>query len=215
MLAKIIRGSSDRRTRFHTERGTLLPFREWLRIPILVLGRLSQRQPKRPWFALGAVAFLSRVIEPDWRVVECGAGVSTIWFGRLAGSVVSLEHDPQWFREVVFRVREEGLTNVEVRHVPLSEFGRYLSGLPDRTIDLAIVDSSEEPGSERLTFVTALAEKIRVGGYLVLDDSDRPRYRAVDGVLVDWPVRRFVGLKERPLLAVETSVYVRGRRGDE
>ncbi len=208
IAAKLLRGNSDRKTRFHTERGARMPLREWFRLPFVLASRL-RRGAEEPWFAPGTSGYLSSLTRPGWRVVECGAGSSTLWFARRAGSVLSLEHDVTWSRAVTARLEQEGLGNVDVRHVPLDEFVRVLRELPDATVDLAVVDSSEDAACDRVACVEAVARKVRPGGYLVLDDSDRPRYLAVERVLEHWPVRRFVGIKGRPLLAVETSVYTR------
>jgi hypothetical protein len=50
---------------------------------------------------------------------------------------------------------------------------------------------------------------VRPGGYIVLDDSDGAPYRGADQLLKGWAVKRFVGLKHFPLMAIETSIYRR------
>jgi hypothetical protein len=85
------------------------------------------------------------------------------------------------------------------------EANRVVNGLhdlSDESIDLFIVD-----GLDRMQCVREGAAKVRRGGVLVLDDSDLPEHAEADTLLSGWRVERFVGLKQSPLLAVETSVY--------
>lgn len=49
-----------------------------------------------PWFTYGAIEFLQRVVRPDDRVFECGAGYSTLWWQANAAEVHSVEHDDTW-----------------------------------------------------------------------------------------------------------------------
>lgn len=49
-----------------------------------------------PWFTYGATRYLSKIIRPEYRVLEFGAGNSTRWWSRRVTEVVSVEHDPNW-----------------------------------------------------------------------------------------------------------------------
>ncbi|MGE0229518.1 MAG: class I SAM-dependent methyltransferase [Dehalococcoidia bacterium] len=172
------------------------------------MARRLRGSGEAPWIAPAAVRYLSRVVHPDWHVVECGAGMSTLWWAKRAARVTSLEHDVAWCARLRQHLDEDRITNVDLQHVRLTDLVSRLIRL-NPTVDLAFVDSSEEGTSNRVACVEVLCTKLRPGGLLVLDDSDRRRYRAIDGMLADWPVRRFVGIKGHPFVAVETSVYVR------
>ena len=46
----------------------------------------------------------------------------------------------------------------------------------DEAFDLVVIDFLESPEATRVEAVRAAREKVRPGGYLLLDDSDRPGY---------------------------------------
>jgi hypothetical protein len=47
------------------------------------------------------------------------------------------------------------------------------------------------------------------GGYLLLDDSDRPGYAAAFELLAGWRFRRFVGVKDGWPEPCETGIFTR------
>jgi hypothetical protein len=85
------------------------------------------------------------------------------------------------------------------------DFATTITAFPDESFDLVLVDGRDE----RVGCIESAAPKLRHGGLLVLDESDRPAYRCVDRVLGDWPRRAFIGLKPCPLAASETAIYRR------
>jgi hypothetical protein len=52
-------------------------------------------------------------------------------------------------------------------------------------------------------------KKVRPGGYLLLDDSDRPGYAPTYDLLATWRERRFVGIKDEWPEACETTIFRR------
>ena len=55
-------------------------------------------------------------------------------------------------------------------------------------------------------------KKVRPGGYLLLDDSDRPGYREAYELLDGWRERRFIGVKDEWPEACETAIFRRRRK---
>lgn len=49
-----------------------------------------------PWFTYAAIELLPRVLRPQDRVFEFGAGHSTLWWQRRVAQVASVEHDADW-----------------------------------------------------------------------------------------------------------------------
>lgn len=49
-----------------------------------------------PWFTYPATRYLSRLVQPHWRVLEYGSGNSTRWWAARVAEVVAIEHDPAW-----------------------------------------------------------------------------------------------------------------------
>lgn len=187
-----------------------MPFTAFAEIPSLLTSRLRGHRPDRPWIATRAVHELDRLIQPDWNVLEFGSGRSTAWYAARAGSVISLEHEPTWHQYVKTQLRKAGRSNVELRLVPLTDFHREATGLPDDAFDLVVVDCNDvgDPDTTgRVGIVAQAMSKIKRGGYLVLDNSDRQAYANIERHLAQWPVTRYIGLQVEPLTASETSIY--------
>jgi hypothetical protein len=143
-----------------------------------------------------------------WNVLELGAGRSTPWLAARAGFVATFESDAGWAEAVRHDVEAAGLAGRVTLYVHRpAAFAREVRSLPDRAFDLVVVDC--EASADRVACTVAATEKVRPGGFLLLDDSDRREYLPVEEVLAGWPVRRFAGLKDQALVASETSLYRR------
>lgn len=145
------------------------------------------------------------------RVFEFGSGASTVWLARRAGSVDSVEHVAEWAGRVEALLdASPGLRcrpRIHVPDVPTSASPRTPSGAPsgqgldftgyvsvlagsEGTFDLVLVD-----GRAREAALRAALRKVAPEGMVLLDDAQRPRYRAVvDEARRDgWSVRRTHG----------------------
>jgi Methyltransferase domain len=209
MLSKIIRGDDLRSTRFHTERGTLMSLRGFLHLPGGLVTRWLGLNPDVPWLVPGAISYIAKRVQPHWAVLELGAGGSTVWFARRVARIASLENNFSWFATIQERLQRDQLQNCELRLYPLDEYIPIIRSFEDRSFDLVLVDSNEDRTGDRVSFAIEAAAKLRDGGLLILDNSDKPAYRHADAAFREWPVRRFTGTGPRPLTAWETSVFVR------
>jgi predicted O-methyltransferase YrrM len=208
-IAKLIRANEQRTTRFHTARGELMPLDAWFHFPQLLWERGWARISEAPWMVPAAVAFLNERIRRDWQIVELGSGLSTSWYARRAAAVISLEDNSGWYAKVKAHLEREGIGNCDLRLVELESFQHEVRRLPDESFNLVIVDSNENHRVSRVGLLRAAANKLVPGGLIILDDSDKPEYGDADSALPDWDVRRFVGMKSTPLMALETTVYQR------
>ncbi len=156
-----------------------------------------------------AIGWLGRRIASDWSVLELGSGRSTAWFGKRAGKVLSLEDNEFWYEHASARIAELGLDNVELRLRGVARFPEETASLPDQAFDLVVVDFLEAPEVSRIDCIRPAREKLRPGGLLLLDDSDRPGYAAAYELLAGWRERRFVGVKDEWPQACETAIFTR------
>jgi predicted O-methyltransferase YrrM len=155
-----------------------------------------------PLITLRALQFLRRELKPNAKVFEYGAGGSTFFFARRCRSVVSIEHDTRFHQIVCDSLKERGLSNVECFHVPPEpdpvaeeakedfvtykahphrkefsglNFVRYVKAIDpfaDESFDVILVD-----GRARASCVYEAWPKLKVGGILILDDSNRSDYQ--------------------------------------
>lgn len=209
---KVLRGDGARRTRFHTESGQLLPLAGWSHIPACLWHRLAGQAKVTPWIVPSAVKELERILNPSSSVFEFGAGASSAWFAKRAANVVSLEHDSNWCVAVREQLRAAGLRNCELRLVDVDEFPDAICSFADESFDVVLVDGEETSPGDRLACLEASRKKVKPGGYLVLDDSDRPAYQDADKLLPGWDAKHFIGLKLVPLAVVQTTIYRRPSR---
>jgi predicted O-methyltransferase YrrM len=209
-IIKLIRATEDRVSRFHTARGQLMPFNAWLRLPRAILDRVLHLADDNPWIAPEAVSFLKATIKEDWKIFEFGSGWSTLFYASRAGSVISLEHDPAWYDRIGARITTGGISNCDLRLVELDGFPNTIKAFKDDSFNLIVVDCDEwKDGEGRLSCIAAAKPKVLPGGYLMVDDSDRPEYQEAEALLSGWKKERIVGVKPFPLHAVETTLFRR------
>jgi SAM-dependent methyltransferase len=181
----------------------------WLHYPAAWFRASRGRTPERPWIVPAAIGWLRRRIRSDWSILELGSGRSTAWFARRAGSVLSFEDNEYWYPRTKQRLERDGLSNVDLRLRPIEDFPSEVAGLPDASFDLVVVDFLEAPEVTRVDCIGPARKKVKPGGYLLLDDSDRPGYAPAYELLAGWRERRFTGIKDEWPEACETAIFRR------
>ncbi|MDO8431610.1 MAG: hypothetical protein Q7S58_04285 [Candidatus Binatus sp.] len=179
----LIAGSDFKRTRFHDEKGDLVDFAGALFAPQALFSAIGARyfgyRSATPWISYRAVKFLDRAIERDWRVIEFGSGMSTLWLAERCGWLHSIESDPGWYRLVSSRLKQSGSIRYELRGV---EEYPDVSDYPDGSIDFALVD-----GIWRAGCIEQVAPKIRRGGEHKYFVDFRPcQFGVTEGLLVQF-----------------------------
>ena len=169
-----------RKSRFHDEKGNMIDIGGAIHAPSALISAALRvafgYRPARPLISYRAAKRLDGLLRKDWRGVEFGSGYSTPWLARRLGFLLSIEDEPNWHRRV-----ESLLADTDpaaVRH-ELRTAATYadLADFPDGFFDFALVD-----GSQRAACVAAVVPKIRAGGWLYLDNSDKDMTKA-DGDL--------------------------------
>lgn len=120
-----------------------------------------------PWLQPAAIAALEEILEPHFEALETGAGGSTIWLASRVKHVVTLEHDPVWHSAVARELQLHGLTNVDLKLSPFYPSEGIPSGLGP--FDLVLIDGRGRVQSCRTA-------RVKPGGYLILDNSEREHY---------------------------------------
>ena len=178
-----------------------------------------------------AIRWLRDHAQPDWSVFEWGSGASTLFMARAVGHLVSVEHDTAWHRRVAETLKLGHISNVDLRLIepePGSEvvpglfrssfpeyrhlsFRAYVSAIdsqPEASLDLVMVDGRARPGC-----ISHAAPKVRPGGFLMLDNAERPAYAGAIQELeaAGWERQPLVGPVPAcrwPAFA-DTSIFVR------
>ena len=113
-------------------------------------------------------------------VFEFGSGHSTLWFAGLCGSVVSVEHEPEWY-EAVVKELESARLEAAVHLVEWSDIAHEIDGYEQ--FDLVLVDCLD---GQRVRAVMAAMKHVRPGGYLVIDDSHWEMLKPAHYLLARW-----------------------------
>ena len=187
-----------------------------------------------PWLAFDAIDFIAGRLSPQWNIFEYGSGGSTLYWLKRGAELVSIEHEAEWYSLVNGRVRPGSCLDYRLVQPELGRscaptpdiiadpdcyasndplflsqnFRRYVSQIdefPDQTFDMVIVDGRARPSCLKHS-----TPKVKMGGLLVLDNSDREYYlRATRSLLTGFLEHRFRGLGPGlPLyLQTQTSVF--------
>lgn len=143
-----------------------------------------------PWLPFTLLDFLDDYVTSSSRIFEYGGGGSTAWFTAHAGHVTTVEHDEKWFQELSAALQSPKLDlRYAVADGPDSAYVRAIDDQGDASIDVVVVD-----GRERVACLKRATSKVRPGGLLILDDSDREKYASAEQVMRNWDRRVFEGL---------------------
>ncbi len=170
----------------------------------------------KPWITYQAVKFLRHRLTSEMNVFEFGCGSSTIFYAELCKFVRAVEHDPAWAPKVVKTLEQRRLSNWQIHHVrtederpagctkdfliPSSYYSKGRSAWFKKyayTIDQdgGRYDVISVDGGARVSCVMRAIPRLAPGGYLILDNSERPRYApGMNLVPADWKQWDFLGI---------------------
>lgn len=123
--------------------------------------------PGLPWLTQRAIRFLKANLKPSDRGLEFGSGRSTLWFGKMIGNLISIEHNPEWHENVKNQLAEQGIRNVDLRLTTLTHYTDVLKEIEDNSLDFILDD-----GMEREECAVQSVPKLKSGGILVIDNAE-------------------------------------------
>jgi hypothetical protein len=169
LARRLVTGDNVRRTRLHTQAGDLVDPAAILFAPqcawSVLLLKLGHRQ-QIPWLGFRVVKRLKEIIRPDWKILEFGSGMSSLFFASRCARLVSVESDRAWSELMRSKFSKLGITNVDYRYRLGPEYPR-LDDIPDGTFDLVLIDGIQRDEGAR----TAI-QKCRTGGWVLMDNTD-------------------------------------------
>jgi precorrin-6B methylase 2 len=171
LLTKIIAGDIYRKTRFHDEKGNLIPINQLFYLPLNIIlflrAKIFKKYPKLPWFPFNVLSHLRKIISKDWIMLEFGSGMSTLWFANKVKFIYSIEHDEYWYSIVSNNIQDCKVSNVKYELRSLEGYSN-LDQITNRSIDFVVID-----GWARSKCILASLSKLKPGGYIYLDNSDK------------------------------------------
>jgi hypothetical protein len=169
-----------------------------------------------PWITFEARDFVETLLKPGFAVFEYGSGGSTLFYSKRVELVVTVEHDLDWHANVVHALSTAGIRNCKC----LIEPPEPANGLPGDPTDPTAYSSARDvhrnhrfrkyaasiddfadgffdfvsvDGRARPSCVWHAYTKVKIGGYLLLDNSERPHYHRAYEMLSDWEENHFYG----------------------
>lgn len=161
---------------------------------------------RQPWITFDAIDVLKKHINRESKVFEFGGGGSTVFFLDRVAEVITAEHNSEWFA-----ILANAITNEEKKkwngmlheaqngrlvenpdaaepshyfttdeHYLKNHFKNYaqsIDGFQDEYFDVILVDGRSRPAC-----LAHGMSKVKIGGLLVLDNSDREYYLEKIGI---------------------------------
>lgn len=190
-----------------------------------VLQKSTTEDRMIPWMPWSVVHWLAKTLHPEMRVFEWGSGGSTIYMAERVATVVSVEHDAKWVTLTKKQSKLHNLSNITFVHQPFEtgkELSVYSSGhvehqgedyekycksieqFENQSFDLIVVD-----GRARMGCVHVAKNKVKVGGYLLVDDTERARYQEQLAQLHNFDRIELGGAGRDLYHAHKTSIFTR------
>ena len=181
-----------------------------------------------PWITFSAERFLRKILRKDMIVFEYGSGSSTLYFSRRVAQVFSIEHHRGWFENIQKTLEEQATKNVDnkliepetldgnrvtgyiswnplYKGISFESYVKSIDAFPDGYFDAVIID-----GRARTDCIAHAKNKIKKGGYLVVDNSERTYYFNGNDFLSDekeWKSYHFTGSVPYSFEYSKTSFY--------
>lgn len=179
-----------------------------------------------PWMNYMAIEHIKHNITDNFKVFEYGSGASTEYWISKGCEVTSVEHDKTFYNQLSKKIHskcqyllfEPESISYESKNTPESadlfhssdyvgfsfeRYVKYIDSFPDNFFDMVLVD-----GRARPSCIKRALPKIKKGGMLVVDNSNRNYYFAETGQLLEnWPREVFTGTVRGLLHKEETTVF--------
>lgn len=158
-----------------------------------------------PWITYAAIDILSARIHKNMKVFEFGSGNSTLWWGRFAREVSTIEHNQSWYESI----KNTMPANVDLKYIELEYGGEYCKAAIGRgPFDIIVVD-----GRDRINCLRNSVQSAAEDGVVILDNSDREDYKEgiefmLSSGFKQLPIR---GLAPIVNYICETSFFYRDR----
>ena len=139
-----------------------------------------------------AIDWLNNNIKDHWNIFEWGSGASTLWFANRCNKIWSVEYFKEFYLRLLTYFEDKEVENVNLEYVApdgakdpeyiakfssakgysFKAFALSINKYPDEMFDMIVVD-----GRARNKCLHLAIPKLRSGGIIVYDDTDRLEYK--------------------------------------
>jgi hypothetical protein len=158
-----------------------------------------------PWFTYSSIHFISQKLSlKPMRVFEFGSGNSTLWFSSRVESIVSIEHETDFYSKILKKLRPIDNVSYELRKLNDNYNQKILEF--ENEFDIVIID-----GRERVQCTKNCIKALKKNGVIIFDNSDRIQYKEAYNYLTE---HRFKKIDFRGVGAIghsewQTTIYYR------
>lgn len=166
---------------------------------------------QQPWLPIEAIEFLEQNLKVDSVGLEFGCGSSSFWFSKLIKKIYSVESDPNWCQEISELIENFSIDNIilichpcEMKNIYAIDtetdesYFEYSGSVTkvEEELDFVLVD-----GVGRSLCIEKSLEKIKLGGYLIIDNAERPAYfDAISKIPKEWEYYEFVNSVDKTII---------------
>lgn len=167
----------------------------FLRYPkYIFIWKKSPLDSEMPWINFATKSYLDKKLNEKMIIFEYGSGGSTFYFSKRVEKVISVEHNEDWYKIVKDKLDNNNIKNVEIHLCPpknlltnesvlclssdqnyknknFQEYVEKINNYPDNYFDLIVID-----GRARVSCIKNSISKVKSGGYIFLDNSERKEY---------------------------------------
>ncbi|KYG71630.1 hypothetical protein EV198_2114 [Roseivirga ehrenbergii] len=208
-----INKSKVHKKNYLAETGTLQYLKYRLIRPFLKAeySKFRKNNPELPWVNKDAIKVFHKLLKKNMNGIEYGSGISSIFFSKQLNSLNTIEHNKEWHNHVEQIIIEHNIKNIKLNLIPADEpfedpklssyeqfkmskedypvpdltfklYSDFIKKFEDESLDFVLID-----GRARVTSALNSIPKIKKGGILVLDNSERNRYQDIHSTLKNWP----------------------------
>ncbi len=117
-----------------------------------------------PWYTYPAIDYIKRVDFSHRTIFEYGSGNSTLFWGKRASKVISVEDNPKWFQEIAKKASPNILIKLITKKL---EYVNEIMNYPYK-FDVIIIDGEHS----RFQCAQKAMLKLNNGGMIILDNSE-------------------------------------------
>jgi hypothetical protein len=179
-----------------------------------------------PWMNYGAIIHIQNLLRPNTCLFEYGSGSSTRYWISKGCKVISVEHDKVFFEKMQVSLEDfcdykliepeididiknkshrlpESYKSSDYDELSFEAYVKTIDKYPDNYFDLVVVDGRARPAC-----IKHAVPKIKRGGVLVLDNSDRDYYLENTQLLLNgWTETTYRGPVRGLLHKEQTSIF--------
>ena len=150
--------------------------------------KMSTIEYKIPWINFSAIKYLKKIINKNNIVFEWGSGGSTLFFSEKVKKIISVEYN-QTFYSLMKEKLDKKNTSLRMikRNKNKTNYIEEIKKFPKNHFDIIVID-----GRDRVKCCKIAKNFIKKGGFIIVDNMERERYKKIYSILTDFEKKEFL-----------------------